>query len=182
MASDEQLRIWTAAGAPTASFKPRGEVHRDGDWHATVHLWLLNDSGELLFQKRSDSAELYPGLWDVSAAGHVVDDESLATSLEREALEELGIDITANAAQWLFTLSTESHSGGLHERVFQHVYLMALDVADHQFKPQLAEVAAVAWHPYLQLARVLEDASGFVPRLEEYRRLLDYLQRRSGPA
>lgn len=175
MAYDELLRIFTSDGAPTDTFKQRGEVHRDGDWHATVHLWLMNSSAELLFQRRSNNTELHPGLWDVSAAGHVVGDEDIETSLEREALEELGIRITAGGAKWLFTLKTETCSETLRERVFQHIYLINRDISPGELKPQAAEVAAVEWHHYSLLQRLLKDTNGFVPRLEEYARLLDYL-------
>ena len=175
MAHDELLQIYTPAGVPTGTFKQRGEVHRDGDWHGTVHLWVMNSSAELLFQRRSDSAELHPGLWDVSAAGHIVDDESPERSLEREALEELGIAIKAGDASWLFTLQTQMCTEHLHERVFQHIYLINKDIKSCELKPQRAEVAAVQWHRYALLGSLLEDSSGFVPRLDEYARLLDYL-------
>lgn len=175
MAHDELLRIYTPEGKLTNTFKQRGEVHRDGDWHGTVHLWVMNSSSELLFQKRADSAELNPGLWDVSAAGHIVDDDSPELSLEREALEELGITIAASDAKWLFTLKTDSHSGSLHERVFQHVYFIAMDIDLAKLKPQVEEVAGLRWQHYSLLAKLHKDSSGFVPRKEEYARLFDYL-------
>lgn len=65
MAFNELLRLYTPEGKPTDTFKQRGEVHRDGDWHATVHLWVINPVGELLFQKRADTTELNPGLCNI---------------------------------------------------------------------------------------------------------------------
>ena len=176
MAHDELLRIYTREGEPTNAFKKRGEVHRDGDWHATVHLWMINSSRQLLFQKRSHSAELHPGLWDVSAAGHVVDDDSLEMSLERESLEELGVAINAQQAQWLFTLQTELHKQALHERVFQYVYLLNRDIDQHELNLQVEEVAEVQWHHYSLLQRLISDSSGFVPRTDEYTQLLGHLK------
>ena len=34
-------------GAPTGRIKPRAAVHRDGDWHRAVHVWVtgIEDSG-----------------------------------------------------------------------------------------------------------------------------------------
>ena len=38
--------------------KLRKEVHRDGDWHRAVHIWLLSHStNELLLQKRADDKD-----------------------------------------------------------------------------------------------------------------------------
>jgi isopentenyldiphosphate isomerase len=176
VAAQELLRIYTPGGEPTDTFKPRAEVHRDGDWHATVHLWVLNSSGELLFQKRSDDAELHPGLWDVSAAGHVVGDDSLEVSLERESLEELGVTVSAKDAEWLFTLQTQLHTETLHERVFQHIYLMHKDIALSELHLQQDEVTAVAWHHHALLERLVQDPAGYVPRTEEYDRLSAYLR------
>ena len=176
MAHDELLRLYTPEGKTTDTFKQRGEIHRDGDWHGTVHLWVMNSSTELLFQKRADSAELHPGLWDVSAAGHIIEDDSPEISLEREAFEELGITIAAKEAKWLFTLKTQTHSGNLQERVFQHIYFLEMDIELAKLKPQAEEVAEVQWHHYSLLARLHTDSSGFVPRNQEYARLLNYLK------
>jgi hypothetical protein len=37
---------------PLGVSKPRGNVHRDGDWHRSVHVWLT-DGACLLLQRRS---------------------------------------------------------------------------------------------------------------------------------
>lgn len=181
MPKDELLRIYTPEGEPTDAFKRRDEVHRSGDWHGTVHLWVMNSSAELLFQKRADTAELHPGLWDVSAAGHIVSDDSVEASIEREALEELGIAIPAKTARWLFTLKTDTRSETLYERVFQHVYLIDMDLDINALKPQREEVAAVKWRHFSHLAGLCRDSAGYVPRLQEYASLLAYLDNR-GPA
>lgn len=176
MALQELLRVYSPEGAPTNTFKPRAEVHRDGDWHATVHLWLINSAGELLFQKRSNAAELHPGLWDVSAAGHVVGEDSLEQSLERESLEELGVKILAQDAEWLFTLQTRMTTVSLKERVFQHIYLLHRDIEAGELLLQQEEVTATAWHHHALLERLVENPTGYVPRTEEYARLSAHLR------
>jgi hypothetical protein len=40
------------APSPLGVSKPRGAVHRDGDWHRSVHVWLT-DGSSLLLQRRS---------------------------------------------------------------------------------------------------------------------------------
>ena len=181
MAHDELIRMYTPEGEFTDNFRRRGDVHRDGEWHGTVHLWVMNSSAELLFQKRADTAELNPGLWDVSAAGHIVNDDSPELSLEREALEELGITIAAKEVKWLFRLKTESYNGTLHERVFQHVYLIHRNIDLAELKLQVEEVAGVEWHHCSILEKLRKDSTGFVPRTEEYARLLDYLDNQRKP-
>lgn len=47
-------------------------MHRDGDYHRAVHTWIYAEStGQLLLQLRSDCKESWPGLWDISSAGHI---------------------------------------------------------------------------------------------------------------
>lgn len=46
--------IYTAKGVPTGETKPRGSVHRDGDWHRSVHVWLVDREKQVVaLQKRS---------------------------------------------------------------------------------------------------------------------------------
>ncbi|AQK75715.1 Nudix hydrolase 3 [Zea mays] len=40
----------------------RSEVHRDGNYHRAVNVWIYSEStGELLLQRRADCEELWPG-------------------------------------------------------------------------------------------------------------------------
>jgi 8-oxo-dGTP diphosphatase len=38
--SDETLEILDPYGLPLGKSKFRSLVHRDGDWHATAHVWF----------------------------------------------------------------------------------------------------------------------------------------------
>jgi isopentenyldiphosphate isomerase len=71
--------------------RPRGEVHRLGLMHRSVHILLFNGKGELFIQKRSMSKDSSPGLWDSSAAGHVDSGEDYLSCAIREMGEELGV-------------------------------------------------------------------------------------------
>ena len=39
------LDVITANGKPTGRVKPRAEVHRDGDWHRAIHVWVAGVDG-----------------------------------------------------------------------------------------------------------------------------------------
>ena len=51
-------------------------AHAYGDWHKSIHAYLINDKNEIVIQKRSAGKDLYPNIWDVSFAGHVCAGES----------------------------------------------------------------------------------------------------------
>ena len=91
--------------------KRRHEVHRDGDWHAAVHVWIFLDGGALLLQQRSQSKDLAPGKLDVSVGGHLSAGETWIDAL-REVEEEIGVDLSVDRVALLGTHASE--------RVYEH--------------------------------------------------------------
>ena len=73
--------------------KARGEVHRDGDWHRSVHIWLVDTEGRLVLQRRSKFKDTHPGLLDVSCAGHITGADGVLETSVRELEEELGLSV-----------------------------------------------------------------------------------------
>lgn len=50
-------------GHKTGKTKERSQVHRDGDWHRAVNIWVINDHDEVLLQKRAAHKDSWPGYW-----------------------------------------------------------------------------------------------------------------------
>jgi 16S rRNA (adenine1518-N6/adenine1519-N6)-dimethyltransferase len=71
---------------------PRGQVHGDNLRHRAVHILLFNKNGDIYLQKRSRWKDRHPGVWDSSAAGHVLAGEEYDRAAERELREELGVE------------------------------------------------------------------------------------------
>jgi hypothetical protein len=61
-AAPEQIGIQKGPPTTLKVNKPRQAVHRDGDWHRAVHIWLINSKGELVLQKRSKFKDTFPGI------------------------------------------------------------------------------------------------------------------------
>ncbi|PKI38141.1 hypothetical protein CRG98_041464 [Punica granatum] len=105
---EEYLDVLTKAGEKTGVSKPRGAVHRDGDYHRAVHVWIYAESTqELLLQKRSDCKDSWPGQWDISSAGHISAGDSSLISAQRELEEELGIVLPKDAFELIFVFLQE---------------------------------------------------------------------------
>jgi hypothetical protein len=50
----EKFDIFTSKGVSTGEVKTRGLVHRDQDWHRSVHVWLVDREQQVVaLQKRS---------------------------------------------------------------------------------------------------------------------------------
>jgi isopentenyldiphosphate isomerase len=87
----------------------RSAVHRDGDFHRAVHIWIFAESTkELLLQKRSDDKDSWAGLWDISSAGHISAGDASLNTARRELQEELGVNLPADAFEFLFVYLQQS--------------------------------------------------------------------------
>jgi isopentenyldiphosphate isomerase len=148
---DEPFDVITAEGKPTGRVKPRAAVHRDGDWHRAIHVWVagLDDRGApfLVFQRRSPNKDTWPNRFDATVGGHYRAGETLAETL-REVEEEigiipdpkelrpLGVRVWANEAQ-----------PGIIDREIQDVFLLRDDRPLENFRPNPTELAALARFP-----------------------------------
>jgi isopentenyldiphosphate isomerase len=178
--TDELLDIFDSSGHPLHRAKPRFETHHCGLWHRTAHIWIVNGMGMLLFQKRSLSKESFPGLWDVSAAGHVSAGEPLVAAARREVLQELGIRVAHAELEFLFTTQTSSvqREGTFVDNEFNYVYAVKRDVSIGELTLQESEVADAQYVPCGELRRLAEAGDpAFAPHPEEYARLRGYLCR-----
>lgn len=73
---------------------PRSVCH-DGKsmlLHPVIHLHIINTDGMIFLQLRSPDKQIQPGRWDSSVGGHVSPGETFEQALEREAMEEAGIE------------------------------------------------------------------------------------------
>ncbi|ARX70072.1 NUDIX hydrolase [Bacillus thuringiensis] len=89
----EWLTVFDQQGKKVGK-KLRDDIHRDGDLHETFHCWLLEPKKEsiyLYFQLRAYDKKDFPGIWDITAAGHIMHNEDILTAGLREVEEELGL-------------------------------------------------------------------------------------------
>ncbi|KAI3687264.1 hypothetical protein L1987_80958 [Smallanthus sonchifolius] len=87
-----------------------GAVHRDGDYHRAVHVWIFAESTQQLLQKRADCKDSWPGLWDISSAGHISAGDSSLVTARRELQEELGLTLPKDAFELLFVFSQQRYT------------------------------------------------------------------------
>lgn len=86
----ERWDILDAEGRTTGRIAVRGQPMVPGEYHLIVHVYLVNDQGHFLIQKRSLKKRLWPGVWDVTG-GSVLAGEDSRNGAVREVQEELGI-------------------------------------------------------------------------------------------
>lgn len=172
--------ILSTPPARTGETKERSLVHRDGDWHRAIHVWLVDDHRNILLQRRSEGKDTHPGMLDVSCAGHVAAGNDVDETAVRELEEELGL--TGIAVQEArdaraFTIassiegSTERH-GPFVCREFQEVYLLrrTAPLVAGSFVPEVAEEVAGFEVSTVErlLERLLAKDGEIVPRTSVY--------------
>ena len=70
----------------------RSGVHQQGLQHRGVHVFLFNEQGEMLIQKRSADRANSPSLQDCSVSEHVKAGESYLDAAMRGLKEEMGVE------------------------------------------------------------------------------------------
>ncbi|MFX3648436.1 MAG: NUDIX domain-containing protein [Paenibacillus sp.] len=125
---------------------PRSEVHAKGYWHRSFHCWIVRDEGKqrrVLFQRRRDMKDTFPGCYDITAAGHLTAGEQLQDA-NRELEEELGVHVPFDALTYLLT-ATQQLQGEVRgipfvDREFSAVYGVCLNQPLEAYVLQPSEV------------------------------------------
>ena len=164
-ASVEKLDILDEVGNPIG-VKDRDAVHRDGDLHRVFHCLIVAGrlDGVAVLQLRAKRKAAYPGLLDLSAAGHLASGEEPLDGI-REIAEELGVDdIPRTRLIELGTRQFADDSGeGTLNRELIHVHLVRDDRSLIDYKPNRSEVGGVFDAP---INDALELFGGDVDSLE----------------
>jgi isopentenyldiphosphate isomerase len=151
----ELLEVFDAAGQPTGVAKSRAAVHVDGDWHQAFHCWIVRPGPEVVLQRRSLLKDTFAGYWDASAAGHWRFGET-ALEASREIAEELGIDFDFAALRYRgHEPLVQTFDNGLIDREHHQVYVLPLALPLQAYRPNPAEVSALAAVPGAELIALL---------------------------
>jgi isopentenyldiphosphate isomerase len=152
---DELFDIVTADGEPTGHARRRADVHRDGDWHRAIHIWVwgVEDSqaggpgdGEpfLILQQRGMMKDTNPGMLDPTVSGHLGAGEGVEDAY-REMEEEIGITAEPSLLHHVGTRprAAEHTTPGVIDRELQEVFLYRDDRPLGDYRPNPAEVDAL---------------------------------------
>ena len=127
----------------------RREVHRLKLRHRAVHLLVVNRAGQVFLHQRSMQKDLFPGVWDSSAAGHVGAGEDYDGTAVRELGEELGCH-PQQAPRPLFKIEAREETGQ------EFVWVYRVD-AEGPFVLQADEIERGDWFTPAQIDRWIAE-------------------------
>ena len=169
-------------GRKTGKFKERSLVHRDGDRHGTVHIWIYRRNRgkiQVLLQKRVQNKDSFPGCYDISSAGHLERGEDFEQAALREPLEELGLHQKKENLRFL-SFEERYTEGTFAQKTFRDLEYTALYLYDGQalcptdFALQKEEVEEVVWMDAGLVAERL-DSPDYSVNQEEWQKILSEL-------
>lgn len=99
----ELLDIRNEAGDLTGRVAARGTPLLPGEYHLAVHVWIRNEIGEYLVQRRALHLLSGPGIW-ATTVGYVLAGEDSISGAIRETNEELGIQLLPASLKWFSRL------------------------------------------------------------------------------
>ena len=97
------------------------QAHREGKLHRAFSIYLTNDQGDILLQRRAADKYHSAGLWTNTCCSHPRPNESNMEAAVRRLHEEMGITTSLNHI-YHFTYHVE-FDNGLIEHELDHVFL-----------------------------------------------------------
>jgi len=177
---EEQFDILHPDGSFAGYSLPRSQAHREGHWHRSVHIWIVDEWDRLLLQQRALDKDSNPGLWDISSAGHISGGQQSRDAAVREVSEELGLEIAPERLEFLFVDQDECvlNGGRFIDREFHDIYWLHLKPGESRLiNPDPVELAGVRWISPEVFAQELRDMpQDFVSHPHEYPKILALFQ------
>ena len=134
------------------------EAVENGWYRRISRVFLFDEKGRLLLQRRSSTMRSFPNLWDQSAAGHSDVGEDPATAARRELEEELGV----SNLQLKEIVDAFPNANG-HEKTFDSVY-KGLVSSSVSLKLDNQEVSDIRWFAIDEFETALAaNPADFVP-------------------
>ena len=167
----EYIDIFDENNNLIGEMKEKTQAHKDGNFHRTAHIWIMNDKKELLIQKRSATKKSHPNCWDISGAGHIRTGESVTEGAIRELKEELGIK--ANESELKFIAIVKSTKNPENQE-FGYVYLLESNnkIKDYVFEDDEVSEVKYVYFEDLEKNNLLQKNS------QNYLNLLEKIIRR----
>ncbi len=177
--SGELLEVCNENGVGLGYPETRGNVHKKGLWHRAIIVALVNDENQILIQKRAKTKEKFPGLWDLSVAGHIPFGHDAVSCAASEVMEEVGQMLPKGVQLKDFRFMTSfrsqlSLSDEFIENQFYDFFIYNCNIPLSAFHLQKDEVEEIRYATAFEIKTMAEQGL-FHPRTEWINVLYNYI-------
>jgi isopentenyl-diphosphate delta-isomerase len=128
---------------------PKLEAHEKGVLHRAFSVFIFNNHGELMLQRRALTKYHSPGLWTNTCCSHQRDGESNISSGKRRLNEEMGFDTELfEKTSFIYKAKFDN---GLIEHEFDHVL-----VGSYNHSPIINSIEVDSWK-WMSLENIKKD-------------------------
>lgn len=166
---DELIDILNPEGKSTGKTALKSEAHKNGWFHATAHIWFFTSNKKILLQKRALTKKVFPGIWDISVAGHIGAGEEILEGAKREVFEEIGLILENKDFIKIGTrIHQVNHENGIQDNEHHHVFIAELKTPISELTMQPEEVAGLELWDLKVLKETKNLENVLLPRFHEY--------------
>ena len=169
----ELLDVLDENGKLTGQKEERTIIHEKNLWHIHVGIWIMNEKGELLFQKRSPNKKVNPNKW-TRTGGHVDSGETPLIGIQRETEEEIGVKIPTEKIE-LVNIKKQPIGKGSH---FTYSYFAFVNYKIEDYTMQKEEVIDLKYMTIEEMEQAYksEDDSYTFAGWEYFEETIEYLK------
>jgi len=144
----------------------RENIHKKGLLHQEIHVWVYNDKGEILFQRRSLDKDTHPGLLTASASGHVELNKDYKEAALKELKEETGISAKKEDLVFLKMVRSKTYDNltGNINNVIRAVYTYKYQGDPRKLEIEEGEAIGFEFWPLEKIFNITEkEEKQFIP-------------------
>jgi isopentenyl-diphosphate delta-isomerase len=161
--TEEQLILVDETNRATGT-AGKTAVHRAGLLHRAFSIFIVDDCGRIVLQRRSREKYHSGGLWANSCCGHPRPGERTVIAARRRLTEELGVSSALSFG--FFSRYRSELDNGMHENEFVYVFFGRLESVP---RPHPCEVAEVDFLTCREISRRLSrDPDSFTFWFKHY--------------
>ena len=145
------MELWDVVdqeGHPQGRTMVRGAPFGPGDYHAVVNVWIQDEAGMWLIQRRTAHVETDPLIW-ATTAGSVLAGERIMDAVVREAYKEIGSRFNKGRLKPVYRRSRNN--------TVNYIWLLRVNRAELQDCKIGPDVAEVKWVSSANLATMVSD-------------------------
>ena len=135
-----------------------------------IDVFILNDYGQILLQKRSGNKKNYPNMWAL-CTGHVEKNEDVQDAAIRELKEELGIDVSIKElhsfANGKFDIINRNSS--------TYFFCIKCNLKEEKFIIQKEELSQVKWFDIIDVISMIKNNDETIVYSKNRINLFEYL-------